>query len=157
MKNKISIVIIIILALWVSFLLMTSFDFRAFDGSKVKLKVSNQVVNIESKPSFHGDGVRLSIYEYFDSEADKLLENIEKNKSWQKTPMNAEVEKVFKEYVQFDHFIQGYLELEESIPIIPDIKNGYYLLIDKDNERRNFAFYIFDLDTLKMYYYRTDM
>ena len=117
------------------------------------LDVSNgkEISNYDTHGGFHGDGTTCIAYRFDD---DTILEEIVSSSEWTEFPL--------------DDTVQTLVSMMNNIgehPIIPEIQNGYYLLIDRQNDVQgdildrysfNFTLGLYDTDTNTLYFCELD-
>ena len=119
---------------------------------------------------FHGDG---TTFICFDCEGTDIADQIKSDDSWTPFPVDDTVRAlVYGIEIREDDSLIGigpYLSDEDNKPLIPEIENGYYLLIDRQAEEGkasgadilhraslNFTLGIYDSDTDMLYYFEMD-
>lgn len=156
------------------FLIVLTFLFKMcffkFDPTKyIKKEIGLDIgtCNIEKESNthggIHGDGDYLIV-----ADCSKNIENIKKQISdWNKLPLSKNLQQIM--YGGNINGQESYLHLAKDNNI-PEIKNGYYLFVDRHRESKNinsdkdlfgrfsfnFTLIMFDEDTKKIYYYEFD-
>ena len=124
----------------------------------LKLNVSSGEVaeSFDTHGGFNGDGVTFAKIKFSD---DSALTQIENNNVWTPLPSDETVQALL--YGDYSGFVCD----ENGNSLIPEIKNGYSMLIDKQDksltnmlERAslNFVLGVYDTDTNTLYYYELD-
>lgn len=124
----------------------------------LKLNVSSGEVleSFNTHGGFNGDGTTFVKIKFSD---DSALAQIENNNTWKSIPSDKTVNDLL--YGNYSDFVCD----EDGNSLIPKIKNGYSLLIDKQNETLtnmlerasfNFILGIYDADTDILYFYELD-
>lgn len=124
----------------------------------LKLNVSSGEVSesFDTHGGFSGDGITFVKIKFSD---DSALTQIENNNIWKSLPSDKTVNDLL--YGNYSDFVCD----EDGNSLIPEIKNGYSLLIDKQNETLtnmlerasfNFILGIYDADTDILYFYELD-
>lgn len=124
----------------------------------LKLNVSSGEVSesFDTHGGFSGDGITFVKIKFSD---DSALMQIENNNIWKSLPSDKTVNDLL--YGNYSDFVCD----EDGNSLIPEIKNGYSLLIDKQNETLtnmlerasfNFILGIYDADTDILYFYELD-
>lgn len=124
----------------------------------LKLNVSSGEVaeSFDTHGGFNGDGATFARIKFSD---DSALTQIENNNVWTPLPSDETVQSLL--YGDYSGFVCD----ENGNSLIPEIKNGYSMLIDKQDksltnmlERAslNFVLGVYDTDTNTLYYYELD-
>lgn len=124
----------------------------------LKLNISSGEVaeSFNTHGGFSGDGITFVKIKFSD---DSALTQIENNNIWKSLPSDKTVNDLL--YGNYSDFVCD----EDGNSLIPEIKNGYSLLIDKQNETLtnmlerasfNFILGIYDADTDILYFYELD-
>lgn len=124
----------------------------------LKLNVSNGEVteSFDTHGGFNGDGTTFVKIKFSDNSA---LTQIENNNVWTPLPSDETVQALL--YGDYGGFVCD----DDGNSLIPKIKNGYSMLIDKQDdsltnmlERASFNFVlgVYDTDTNTLYYYELD-
>ncbi len=150
MKKAITSLLISILFLSV----LTACGTKSGEAAKVLgLDVSKgeEISNYDTHGGFHGDGTTCIAYRFDD---DTILEEIKSSSKWSEFPLNDTVQTLI--YM---------MNNSGEHPIIPEIRNGYYLLIDRQNDAEtdilhrysfNFTLGLYDTDTNTLYFCELD-
>ncbi len=106
-------------------------------------------------------------------QGDAVLEQIKENDTWSALPLDqatqALVYGISEETDQASYQIGPYLTDGEGNPLVPEVENGYYFLLDRQAEERqaagtdilnrgsfNFTFGLYDTDTNTLYFCELD-
>lgn len=112
--------------------------------------------SFDTHGGFNGDGATFAKIKFSD---DSALAQIENNNVWTPLPSDETVQALL--YGDYSGFVCD----ENGNSLIPEIKNGYSMLIDKQDksltnmlERAslNFVLGVYDTDTNTLYYYELD-
>lgn len=128
------------------------------------LDISNgeEISNYDTHGGFHGDGTTCIAYRFDD---DTILEGIRSNSEWNEFPLDDTVQALVYGVSDETSQIGPYLTDDEGHQIVPEIQNGYYLLIDRQNEAVtdvldrvsfNFTLGLYDADTNILYFCELD-
>ena len=88
-------------------------------------------IDFDSHGGFHGDGVACAALQFSDARA---LEQIEKSGQWRKFPLEETVQALVYGIEEGTSRIGPFLTDEEGNSLVPEIREGYYLLIDRQAE-----------------------
>ncbi len=126
----------------------------------------NEISNLDTHGGFHGDGTTYIALNFAD---DKVLEQIKDSDRWKKFPLDETVETLVYGMSDETGSIGPFLTDGEGNALIPDIQDGYYLLIDRqpkqDGATRadilhrysfNFTLGLYDVDTDTLYFCKLD-
>lgn len=124
----------------------------------LKLNVSSGEVveSFDMHGGFNGDGATFAKIKFSD---DSALAQIENNNVWTQLPSDETVQALL--YGDYSGFVCD----ENGNSLIPEIKNGYSMLIDKQDDSLtnmleraslNFVLGVYDTDTNTLYYYELD-
>ena len=106
---------------------------------------------------FHGDGVSCTALQFSD---DTVLEEIKNSSNWKEFPLDETVQAIVYGISEDTYSIGPYLTDDEGNAIVPDIQNGYYLLIDRQIDQEmdilsrasfNLTVALYDTDTNILY------
>ena len=120
--------------------------------------------------SGNGDGISCIILSFQD---DAVLEQIKESDDWSSLPLDqttqALVYGISEETDQVSYQIGPYLTDSEGNPLVPEVENGYYFLLDRQAEEGhatgadilnrgsfNFTFGLYDTDTNTLYFCELD-
>ncbi len=126
--------------------------------------VSNgeQLSYSDTHGGFHGDGTTCIVYHF---DGDTALEEIKNSAAWQKFPLDETVRTLVYGSFGDDADIWPALSDDVGEPIVPEIQNGYYRLIDRqydpttsilDRYSYNFTLGLYDTDTNTLYFCMLD-
>ena len=173
MYYKKSYSIIIIFAVFCFFL-------TACSSAKPQNSISNElgidvsggeeISNYDDHGGSHGDGATCIALQFSD---DSVLKQISQNDSWQEFPLDetttALVYGVTNETDGWVSVNGSYLTDGSGDPLVPEIQNGYYLLIDRQADSGNaagadilhrssfnFTLALYDTDTDTLYFCKLD-
>lgn len=130
MKTKLT--LLLFLALLMS--VLTVCGAKRDDGAKVlglDISSGEKILNYDTHGGFHGDGTTCIAYRFGD---DAVLEEIRGNSEWKEFPLDDTVRALVYGVSDETGRIGPYLNDNKGNPIVPEIRNGYYLLIDRQNE-----------------------
>ena len=132
----------------------------------IDVSTGSEVSTYDNHGGFHGDGTTLITLSFSD---DKALRQIEESNEWKKFPLDDTVKALIYGVSDGTNFIGPYLTDNTGKPIIPEIENGYYFLIDKQENQDeivsknilnryslNFVLGIYDTDTDILYFCEFD-
>lgn len=123
---------------------------------------SNELSYFDNHSGFHGDGMTCIAISFSDN---KTLEQIKENTQWKEFPLDRTVSALVYGISDTTSIIGPFLKDENSNPLVPEIQNGYYLLIDRQTNTEtdillrssfNFTLGLYDTDTDTLYYCRLD-
>ena len=128
------------------------------------LDISNGEVisNYDTHGGFHGDGTTCIAYRFDD---DTILEEIRNSSEWSEFPLDETVQALVYGLSDGTTRKGPMLNDNEGQPIVPEIQNGYYLLIDRQNGAEtdildrysfNFTLGLYDIDTNTLYFCELD-
>lgn len=135
------------------------------DALGLDLSSETVVTHSDSHGGFHGDGLTYTVLAFSDQE---VLKQIQASEAWHELPMDETATVLVYGITQVasDRVIQRGPYLSTDDGPIPEIKNGYYRLIDRqaendassvlDRESLNITLGIYDADTHLLYYFRFD-
>ncbi len=116
--------------------------------------------------SGNGDGASCVTFQFSN---DNLLEEIKSNPEWKSFPLDETVKTLVYGVSTETSAIGPYLNDNEGKSLVPEIQNGYYLLIDRQVEKDkaleedilhrysfNFTLGIYDTDTNTLYFCKLD-
>lgn len=121
--------------------------------------------NVDTHGGFHNDGITSIVLTFND---DAVLKTIRDNSKWKTFPLDHTVQTLVYG-VQDKTSSYGPYLTDDGEPLVPEIRNGYYLLIDRHAEKDketgadilnrhsfNFDLGIYDTDTDTLYFCRLD-
>lgn len=127
-----------------------------FDVSRGK-EVSNYDTH-----SGNGDGASCVVISFDD---DTILEEIKRNAEWKPFPLDETVQSLVYGVSDAASSIGPFLNDGNGNPLVPEIQNGYYLLIDRNTGKGadilnrgsfNFTLGLYDVDTNTLYFCKLD-
>lgn len=126
----------------------------------------NEISSFDSHGGFHGDGATCIALGFSDR---KVLEQIESSAKWKKFPLDETVRALVYGISDDTGSVGPFLTDSDGKALVPDIRDGYYLLIDRmaDPELAtgadilhrgsfNFTLGIYDTDTDTLYFCKLD-
>ena len=130
---------------------------RYEDMLKISFSHLKMAEEYDSHGGFNGDGI--SFYKYLANE--EVLNEIKANDNWKAFPMNETVKSILYGGEYSDALIVD----EKAKPLMPEVKNGYYILIDRHEEANegddektifnryslNYTVAIYDVDNQYLY------
>lgn len=153
----------------ISAILLTLFTFQAPANTQesaavreaafsigMDLSAGELVSTYDDHGGFHGDGTTCTILQFSD---DTFLQDIEKADTWQPFPPDDAVNQLL-----YGNYL---IDPETQEPFVPPMKNGYYLLKDRNHEGNeqpnimarnsfNFDLAVYDADNRTLYYLEED-
>ena len=115
---------------------------------------------------FHGDGTTFIVLDCADGD---VLNQIREKSGWRTFPPDDSVKALVYGIENETEHIGPYLTDQEGNPLVPEIENGYYMLIDRQitegwatgadilhRDSFNFALGLYDADTELLYYCELD-
>ena len=154
---------LLFLSLFVS--VLTACGTKGDEAAKVLgLDISNgeEISNVDTHGGFHGDGTTCIVYHFDD---DTILEEIKSSAKWKEFPLDDTVQALVYGWSDGATQIGPMLNDNEGHPIVSEIRNGYYLLIDRQNGAEgdildrysfNFTLGLYDTDTNTLYFCELD-
>lgn len=132
----------------------------------IDVSSGNELSYSDDHGGFHGDGTTFVSLSFSD---EKVLEQIKENTNWKAFPLDDTVRTLVYGVSDETRSIGPFLTDNEGDPLVPDIQNGYYILIDRqvkgeqatgaDILHRNsfkFTLGIYDVDTNILYFCELD-
>ena len=128
----------------------------------VDVSGSTEISYEDTHGGFHGDGITLIALQFNDS---SVLEAIRKDSHWKKFPLNETTQALVYGLEDNASQIGPFLSNEDGNPMVPEIQNGYYILIDRQSETNtdilerssfNFTIGLYDSDTNILYFCEMD-
>lgn len=123
----------------------------------IDVSSGNEISNYDTH-SGNGDGTSCVILRFDD---DSVSEEIRNDKNWKKFPL-GETAQILVYGISDETGQTGpYLNDDEGNPLVPEIQNGYYLLIDRNAGKdgphgTNVTLGLYDTDTDMLYYCKLD-
>lgn len=132
----------------------------------IDVSSGNELSYSDDHGGFHGDGTTFVSLRFSD---EKVLEQIKENTNWKAFPLDDTVRALVYGVSDETSSIGPFLTDNEGGPLVPDIQNGYYILIDRQVEGEqatgadilhrnsfNFTLGIYDVDTNILYFCELD-
>ncbi len=128
----------------------------------LNLSSGEEISNYDTHGGFHGDGTTCIAYRFDD---DTVLEEIRSASEWSEFPLDDTVRALVYGLSDGTTQIGPWLNDDMGHPIVPEIQNGYYLLIDRQNGAEteildrysfNFTLGLYDTDTNTLYFCELD-
>ncbi len=116
-----------------------------------------EISNYDTHGGSYGDGTTCIAYRFDD---DTVLEEIKSSSEWSEFPLDDTVQALVYGLSDGTTHVGPMLNDNEGHPIVPEIRNGYYLLIDRQNDTTadilhrysfNFTLGLYDTDTNTFY------
>lgn len=140
------------------------------DALGIDVTAGETLAYTDSHGGFHGDGTTCAVLHFPD---DRVLEQIQADPRWSPLPLNETAQALVYglswETVREMFRVGPYLTDEEGEPLVPEIQNGYYRLIDRhagqdepgdpgllDRASLNFTLGLYDSDTNRLYFCEMD-
>lgn len=128
-----------------------------YKETHINLYNKKPIFKAESSPSFHGDGIDYYVYQLKKEDMDLILgDNLNK---WNRLPIDNEIYSIIDKQLTYDLELSNLLKNSGYSPI-PNVKNGYYLFVNKNNNTKdyyfNFKLYILDADNFLLYLIKYD-
>lgn len=136
------------------------------EGLQLELPDVKEVNYQDSHDGFHGDGMTFAV---MDCSGSDIVDQIYGNPDWKPLPPDDTVKALVYGYEDDNTKIGPYLADEDGDPLIPEIDEGYYILIDRQTEDGetaeedilsrasfNFTLGIYDSGTDMLYYFELD-
>ncbi|MDU2546350.1 MAG: hypothetical protein E7D13_09515 [Finegoldia magna] len=130
---------------------------RVSDELNLKLVKSNQIMEYEDHGAM-GDGTRFKTFEF---DSNDTLNQIKSDSNWKKFPLD----KTTKTLMYGDEKTSSYVTDHNSRSLFPEISEGYYLLIDRQEDKSqnilnrpssNFTLAVYDTKTNTLYFAEID-
>lgn len=158
-------IIVTIAALWLS-ILMTACQSSNNPSDKIgralglNLSDSTVISKVETH-GFFGDG---TTYNVVNCDDDSVLQQIQNSSDWNPLPMDETTTALVYGLFDDSYQIGPYLNDNSGNPLFPEVANGYYRLIDRQNNAQdildrpsfNFIVAVFDSDENILYYGKRD-
>lgn len=141
-------------------------------ASELGIDVSSgeEITSFDNHGGFHGDGTTYIVLSFSD---DHVLEQIENHNQWKKFPLDEAVRMLVYGISDETSSRGPFLTDSEGNALIPEIQNGYYFLVDRqeknpvlsgitaeadilDRSSLNFTLALYDADTNMLYYCKYD-
>ncbi len=160
------------IVLSVGALFMLVFCLTACNSQEPKSDIANELgidvssgseaSNLDSHGGFHGDGTTYIVLNFPDN---KILEQIKESTQWKSFPLDETARALVYGISDEESSVGPFLSDESGNPLVPEIQNGYYLLIDRHSDKEtdilkrasfNFTLGLYDTDTDTLYYCKLD-
>lgn len=118
--------------------------------------------NIDTHGGFHGDGNTCIALRFDD---DSALDAIKNNSKWKEFPLDETMQALVYGLKDETGEIGPFLNDNEGNALVPEIQNGYYLLIDRHSDKKsdilergsfNFTVGLYDTDNNIIYFCKLD-
>ena len=122
----------------------------------------NEISNLDTHGGFHGDGMTCIVLSFPDH---KVLEQIKADTRWKAFPLDGTAKTLIYGISDETSIIGPFLNDGNGDPLVPEIQNGYYLLIDRHTGKGtdilnrgsfNFTLVLYDTDADTLYYCKLD-
>ncbi len=123
----------------------------------IDVSAGREISSSDTHGGFHGDGISYIALQFSD---DTVLEDIKSNSAWKSFPLDETVQALVYGVSDEASSIGPFLNDNEGNPIVPEIQNGYYLLIDRQTNEEtdilsrpsfNLTVGLYDTDTNILY------
>ncbi|GFR36418.1 hypothetical protein [Thermobrachium celere] len=125
----------------------------------INLYNKKPIFKAESSPSFHGDGIDYYVYQLKRADIDSIMSNNKNNCKWNRLPIDKEIYSIVNKQLTYDIELVNSLKNSSYSPI-PNVKNGYYLFVNKKSNEKdyyfNFKLYILDVENFLLYLIKYD-
>ena len=130
---------------------------RVSDELNLKLVKANQIMKYDDHGAM-GDGTRFMTFEF---DSNDTLNQIKSDSNWNKFPLD----KTTKTLMYGDEKTSSYVTDNNSRPLFPEISEGYYMLIDRQEDKSqnilnrpssNFTLAVYDTKTNTLYFAEID-
>ena len=134
----------------------------ASKGLSIDLSSGIEISHEDSHGGFHGDGHTFIVLQFSDN---SILDTIKKDVKWKEFPLDETTQALVYGLEDNESHTLPFLSNEDGTALIPEIQNGYYILIDRQPETDtdilerysfNFTIGIYDSDTNIMYFCELD-
>ena len=130
----------------------------------IDVSSGNEMSNLDTHGGFHGDGATFIALEF---SGDEALSQIKENGQWKAFPLDDTIKTLVYGISDKTSRIGPYVSDDEGNALLPDIHDGYYLLIDRhsDADKKgdimhrgsfNFTVGIYDSNTNILYFCKLD-
>lgn len=143
---------------------------KAEKGLDLDVSEGTEILDYDTHGGFHGDGISCVALRFDDG---KTAEQIKESGKWRPFPLDETVKALVYGVTYKDgteaYSVGPYLQDEDGKALIPEIKNGYYLMIDRQEGKSgaaeagllerasmNFSLGIYDTDSDTLYYCEYD-
>ena len=127
----------------------------------IDISKATEVSNYDTH-SGNGDGTSCIVLNFENEDA---LKQIEENPDWKQFPLDETAKTLAYGYEDETSSIGSFLQNDKGENLIPEIENGYYMLIDRQTDKTdnilerksfNFTLGIYDKDSNNLYYCKLD-
>lgn len=135
------------------------------DALSLDVSSGSEVSNVDTH-SGNGDGTSCLVIRFED---DTVLTEIQENEEWKPFPLDETVQALVYGVEDGTSKYGPYLTDDDGEPLVPEIQNGYYVLIDRQTENGkapeadilhrysfNFDLGLYDTDTNTLYFCQLD-
>ena len=128
----------------------------------IDVSSGNEISNLDSHGGFHGDGTAYIALSFSDN---KVLKQIRESTQWKDFPLDETVKTLIYGISDEAKSIGPFLNDGNGNPLVPEIQNGYYLLVDRHTDKGtdilnrgsfNFTLGLYDADRDILYYCKLD-
>lgn len=128
----------------------------------IDVSSGNEISNSDTHGGFHGDGTTYIALSFSDN---NVLDQIKASAQWEYFPLDRTVKTLIYGISDETSGIGPFLNDGNGNPLVPEIRNGYYLLIDRHTGKGtdilnrgsfNFTLGLYDTDTDTLYYCKLD-
>lgn len=132
------------------------------DELGIDVSSGKELSSFENHSGFHGDGTTYISLRFLDHQA---LKQIEESAQWKKFPLDRTARVLVYGISDVTGSIGPFLNDDNGNPLVPEISNGYYLLIDRHTVKEmdmlkrssiNLTLGLYDTDTDTLYYCKLD-
>lgn len=138
---------------------------RVSNELELDVSAGEEISNYDDH-GWHGDGSTCIVFRFED---DTVLEEIRSNSDWKAFPLDETVQALVYGVSDETSVIGPFLHDNDGKSLVPEIQNGYYLLIDRQAEEDkaigadimqrssfNFTLGLYDADTNTLYFCQLD-
>ncbi len=121
-----------------------------------------EISDVDTHAGFHGDGVTCIALRFED---ESVLDSIKENSDWKELPLDETMQALVYRMEDATGEIGPFLNDNEGNALLPEIQNGYYLLIDRHADKNsdilergsfNFTVGLYDTDNNIIYFCKLD-
>ena len=156
-------------------LLVSAFSLTACGSKSVQDRISKEIgIDVSTGKedsnydthSGNGDGTSCIVLSFDD---DTVLEKIKNNSEWEAFPINETIQTLVYGISDETSSVGPFLNDNKGNPLVPEIQNGYYILIDRQVDKDkatgadilhrysfNFTLCLYDTDTDTLYFCKLD-
>ncbi len=141
-------------------------DTKSYISKEIKMDVSSgtEITSYDSHEGWLGDGTRYVALTFKD---DTILKKMKENKSWKSFPLDEIVQQLVYGEENEASAVGPYITDNNGKILVPPIKNGYYLFIDRYEDKKkepdvmsrhsfNCTVVLYDVDTNTLHYCELD-